>query len=93
MVVTSAPSFMTASVKAGDDAPSIDEHRAGAALTVIATLLGSREVEILFAQRVQKHVTTRASDRQRPGSTPFTRNVMARLGGDPAVWLILGLFA
>src|SRR5207342_1380760 len=39
--------------QAGDDAPSIDEHRAGAALAVVATLLGSGEIEI-FAERIEQ---------------------------------------
>jgi len=39
--------------QAGNDAPPIDEHRAGAALAVVATLLGSGEIEI-FAECVEQ---------------------------------------
>ena len=39
--------------QARDDAPAVDQHRAGAALAVIATLLGAGQVEML-AQRVEQ---------------------------------------
>ena len=38
--------------QAGIDAPAIDQHRAGAALAVVAALLGASQVEMI-AQRVQ----------------------------------------
>ena len=53
MVVTSAPSFMTASVRQELIAPAVDQHRAGAALAVIAALLGAGQVEMV-AQRVEQ---------------------------------------
>src|SRR5215472_2379454 len=39
--------------EAGQHAPAIDEHGAGAALTVVAALLRSRQSEV-FAQRVEQ---------------------------------------
>ena len=39
--------------EAGIDAPAVDQHRAGAALAVVAALLGAGEVEML-AQRVEQ---------------------------------------
>jgi hypothetical protein len=41
--------------EAGVDAPAVDDDRTGAALTVIATLLGPSEVQML-AQRVEQGI-------------------------------------
>ncbi len=53
MVVISRPSYAAASGEAGIDAPAVHEHRARAALAVVAALLGAREVQVL-AQRVEQ---------------------------------------
>ena len=53
MVVTAQPSFITASVEAGIDAPPVDQHRAGAALAVVAALLRAGQVEMV-AQGIEQ---------------------------------------
>jgi hypothetical protein len=52
MVVISAPSCMI-EAQAGVDAAAVDQHRAGAALALVATLLGAGQVQV-FAQRVEQ---------------------------------------
>ena len=53
MVVIVSPSCMTGKGQAADDAHAIRQHRAGAALALVATLLGSGEAKV-FAKRVQQ---------------------------------------
>ena len=60
MVVTLRAVLHDGEREAGIDAPSVDQHRAGAALAVIAALLGAGEVEMI-AQRVEQG---------RPGRNP-----------------------
>jgi len=53
IVVTLAPSFITSQGEAGIDPPPVDQHRARAALAVIAALLGGGQVEMV-AQRIEQ---------------------------------------
>ena len=53
MVVTSRPSADGGQRQAGQHAPAVDQHGAGAALAVVAALLGAGQAEVL-AQRVEQ---------------------------------------
>ena len=63
--------------QAGVDAPAVDQHRAGAALAVVAALLGAGQAEVL-AQRVeQRHARLEPAACD---SWPFTLSVMFTAG-------------
>ena len=64
--------------QAGIDAAVIDQHRAGAALPVIAALLGAGEIEMV-AQRVQQRYPRRQRSRR---STPLTLSVSSIFFGN-----------
>ena len=53
IVVISSPSMHDRERQAGIDAPAIDDHGAGAALAVVAALLGAGEMQML-AQRIEQ---------------------------------------
>ena len=53
MVVMLSPSCITASVRHEVDPPPVDDHRAGAALAVVAALLGAGQMQVL-AQRIEQ---------------------------------------
>ena len=53
MVVISRPSAATASWRQDDGPAAVEQHRAGAALTLVAALLGAGQIETL-AQRVEQ---------------------------------------
>ena len=52
-MVMLSPSMHDRERQARIDAPAVDDHRAGAALAVIAALLGAGEMQVL-AQRVEQ---------------------------------------
>ena len=53
MVVTGAALHRDRKRQAGEHAPAVDQHRAGAALAVVAALLRAGEAEVL-AQRIEQ---------------------------------------
>ena len=72
--------------QAGVDAPAVDQHRAGAALAVVAALLGAGEAEVL-AQRVEQRV--RGSSVRRCAA-PLTSRLTSSNPGGRAAWAEAG---
>ena len=82
IVVTSRPSAWTARRQAGHDAPAVEMHRAGAALAVVAALLGAGQRELLA-----QHVEQRGARIEREH---VRRAVYGQSNRDCARWVAVG---
>ena len=81
IVVTCAPSFMTARVRHELMRRAVDQHRAGAALALIAALLGAGQIEMLAqhveqaSSRARLEIALDAIDDQRDGDPVWDRHI------------------